>query len=1099
MRPVKLVMSAFGPYAGLEVIDFEELGREGLYLITGDTGAGKTTIFDALVFALYGEASDQNRDRNMLRSAYAETGTDTYVELTFRYRNQDYRIRRNPQYERPSKRGGGFTKQSPGAVMSFPEGRVVTGETNVTAEVTALLGLDKNQFMQIAMIAQGDFLRLLLADTPTRKKILSSIFRTQNYDLLEQALKNEAREAWKTYEDNQKSIQKYVSDADPSVDEATAEFWKKEVLGGRKTTEEILVLIAGMVEKDARELENQEAESRKLKEDAARLNGQITTARGTRKNREALNEAEKRSAMLNAEKTELEKKKERADREGAGISGLDGRVAVGEKQLPEYDRLSKMLEELETQSGELERKRQEQAFLEASAGKLLKEKKAAEEERTGLEQVPDELNAACNERGKLSERIDGVNCLIDEAREAQRKATELSKAEEILAGEQADWKSGLEETNREKAELNALREVPALLERQNNERREAEIRRDQLTELGDAYARWEALSEQLKEAAASARKAQRESEMASDRFHDRNRRFLGGQAGILAEQLEEGCECPVCGSRIHPKPAQRTADVPTQAEVEAAQKEQAEASQKAAEASAFYSSQKTKVESAGESIAEKRKALPGAEDLGSAKLVAKAAAACEKKLTLLGREIEKSRQRNERRMALEEEIPVREKRQEEAAGKLQEQEKSIAAERAALENTWKSLKLRAGEILGSVGEEEKERENAPQGAWMRWVMDQKRALERKLADRESKIQELEIQKQRRSELDQRVIPDLTRRLEQQKENLFGCREAISRIEAMQASGQKAADDLRGTLSYESGAAAQKAIAALRAERKSLQDAMDRAAQELQKKNGEIQNLEGEMRNLRQLIAEAPAYDLEQDLEKLADNTSRQAVNEKRRAELVSRRRMNQNCLDRIRENSRALEEAQKRFQEINALSLTASGNVGNGKAKIELETFVQMSLFDRILRRANQRLEIMSGGQYDLKRSDAGAAGSRSQSGLDLDVIDHYNGSVRSVRSLSGGESFLASLSLAIGLSDEVQAHAGGIRLDTMFIDEGFGSLDQDTLDQAMNAMQGLTEGGERLIGIISHVTELQNRIGRQIIVRKERERGSHTRIRVED
>ena len=148
---------------------------------------------------------------------------------------------------------------------------------------------------------------------------------------------------------------------------------------------------------------------------------------------------------------------------------------------------------------------------------------------------------------------------------------------------------------------------------------------------------------------------------------------------------------------------------------------------------------------------------------------------------------------------------------------------------------------------------------------------------------------------------------------------------------------------------------------------------------------------------------------------------------------------------------------------------------------------------------ANKRLEIMSGGQYDLKRSDAGAAGSKSQSGLDLDVIDHYNGSVRSVKSLSGGESFLASLSLAIGLSDEIQAYAGGIRLDTMFIDEGFGSLDQDTLDQAMNAMQGLTEGGERLIGIISHVTELQNRIGRQIIVRKDREKGSHTRILLGD
>ena len=187
-------------------------------------------------------------------------------------------------------------------------------------------------------------------------------------------------------------------------------------------------------------------------------------------------------------------------------------------------------------------------------------------------------------------------------------------------------------------------------------------------------------------------------------------------------------------------------------------------------------------------------------------------------------------------------------------------------------------------------------------------------------------------------------------------------------------------------------------------------------------------------------------------------------------------------------------EAEKVYKEINALSNTASGASGF-KSKVELETYVQMSLFDRIVRRANKRFSIMTSNQYDLQRSNVADADGRSQTGLDLEVIDHFSGTTRSVKSLSGGESFMASLSLAIALSDEIQSHAGGLRLDTMFVDEGFGSLDQDTLTQAINAMQDLTEGGERLVGIISHVNELKSRIGKQIIVTKTRASGSHTKV----
>ena len=1088
MRPVKLVMSAFGPYAGREVIDFDGLGREGLYLITGDTGAGKTTIFDAVVFALYGEASDQNRDRNMLRSAYAEVGTDTYVELTFRCRNQDYRIRRNPQYERPMKRGSGFTRQSPGAEIVFPDGRIVSGDKDVTAEVTQLLGIDKDQFMQIAMIAQGDFLKLLLADTPARKKILSSIFRTQNYDLLEQELKNEAREAWKLYDDYQKSILKYVEDVDPSVDEETTAIWESEVLSGGKTTEEILALIGEMLEADSFELEKKEAESRSLKEEAARLNSQIATAQATQKNRGVLKEDEKRRVVLDGEKLELEKQKETADREGARISELDGRAAALEQQLPEYEQLEKALVSLGSLQRELKNKRRLQASLEEDGEKLLNKKNAAEAERKALDAVPDELNAACNERNKLSERIESVTWLIDEVQTAEKKASELADADRTLARQQAALQSFREETERRKEELTGLRELPTLLEKQKNEQKETKLRRDSLAELGDAYAHLETLSGDLNAAAVSAQRTQRESEAASERFHDLNRRFLGEQAGILAKQLEDGCACPVCGSTVHPHPAHTSEGAPAQADVDAAQKALTEASKLASAASSAYAECKAKADGAREDIAARRRSLPGGQDLSGAESVAKVIAACEDRLAFLQLEIQRNQQLDVQRLTLEKEIPTREKRKEDAERELQEREKVLVGEKAALESTWKTLEAEAGE------DEPVRRETL-----RRQAIEQKRVLEASLADCEAKILQLEKRKKRRIDLEQQLIPDLARKLETQKEELSGCREAAGRLEAEMTSAQQTAGDIRNKLPYASMEEAQEVIAAIRKERQRLQAAMDEAAQKLQKKTEELHTLVGEMNNLRQQIAAAPAYDLAKDQELLAENTSRQTENENLRTKLAGRRQINQNCLDKIAENSRRAAGAEERCKEINALALTASGNVGKGKAKVELETFVQMSLFDRILRRANKRLEIMSGGQYDLKRSDAGASGSRSQSGLDLDVIDHYNGSVRSVKSLSGGESFLASLSLAIGLSDEIQAHAGGIRLDTMFIDEGFGSLDQDTLDQAMNAMQGLTEGGERLIGIISHVTELQNRIGRQIIVRKDREKGSHTRVLLGD
>ena len=238
MRPVRLEMSAFGPYAGREVIDFDKLGTEGLYLITGDTGAGKTTIFDAIRFALYGVASGENREKSMLRSQYALPETETYVLLEFICNGKNYRVRRNPEYWRPSKRGESrLTKEPAGAELVYPDGDVRTKEREVTKSIEDLLGIDKDQFARISMIAQGDFLKLLLAETKDRKNILSKIFHTGNYQKLEERLKDAEREAGKKYNHLRQKCMSDIENVDPSCDSEIEALWREEVLhsGGRRS------------------------------------------------------------------------------------------------------------------------------------------------------------------------------------------------------------------------------------------------------------------------------------------------------------------------------------------------------------------------------------------------------------------------------------------------------------------------------------------------------------------------------------------------------------------------------------------------------------------------------------------------------------------------------------------------------------------------------------------------------------------------------------------------------------------------------------------------------------------------------------------------
>jgi DNA repair protein SbcC/Rad50 len=272
----------------------------------------------------------------------------------------------------------------------------------------------------------------------------------------------------------------------------------------------------------------------------------------------------------------------------------------------------------------------------------------------------------------------------------------------------------------------------------------------------------------------------------------------------------------------------------------------------------------------------------------------------------------------------------------------------------------------------------------------------------------------------------------------------------------------------------------------------MKRAHDQAQSDLQKSKENISGYESSIKSLKSQLSSGCALDKDEELEKKTDIENKKGEDDAKSKAIHTRIETNTQALTNIRAKSDSLSELEKRYTWMKSLSNTANGNI-SGKEKIMLETYIQMTYFERIIDRANTRLMTMSGGQYELKRRRE-AENNRSQSGLDLDVIDHYNGTERSVKTLSGGESFKASLSLALGLSDEIQASAGGVKLDTMFVDEGFGSLDEESLDQAMRALSGLADGN-RLVGIISHVGELKNRIDKQIIVTKDKSGGSRATI----
>lgn len=1095
MRPLKLTVSAFGPYAGKVVMDLERLGEQGLYLITGDTGAGKTTIFDAITYALYGEPSGSDRDPSMFRSKYAQPETPTQVELVFSYGGKTYTVRRNPEYERPAKKGGGTTIQKADAELVLPDGRLVTKAREVNRDIAGIIGLDRSQFSQIAMIAQGDFRKLLQADTKSRQEIFREIFKTRYYMVFQEKMKSEAGGLQRDCEAARASVQQYIGGVVCQEDDLL----RPKVLkaqAGELPFQETVELIQRLIDQDqAEETRRQEALDRldgALKEVSALLGKAQEAQKVGEKLEQAQREREALLPQVEMARNALQAEQKKIPRQET----VGKELAALEAELPRYQELSRQEDDLAALAESI-------AALEENCGR---QEEARTAQAQSLEAWRQELDALASvdadrerllrEREQAESRkavLTALNTQVEQWQTCLQKLGEGQRQREKLEQQKTELSARLAE---EKEVLKAAQESFLATAGLSGEKQELLHRQERARERQQALSRlltgldeYDAEESALQAAQSVYEQVRARSEQMEETYRRKNRAFLDEQAGVLAQSLTVGQPCPVCGALHHPAPAQLSGGAPTETELEEAKAAWEAAQQAAQEASMAAGTQRAALKEREKQLLQ---AMADHIDSPALDTARERLAVCQEdvlgELTRLHQGLMDLEAQLVHRAELEQEIAHREEGLTELEGqaaKLQESINLAEVDQSALCGQQRQLEDALCRDL-SAHLEDCPLENAPTAITQ--ALTEIMGETALLAERE---QALVDKLRKKQELGQK-IPVAEQALRRLEEAVAKVREELAGARSRQKEMAGQIRARRDKLPFPNEESAREKITVLREEHQSITHALALAQETASERQKELAATDATMEELRRLLESAQTVDVEA-LQRQSQDLTRQRTEESEAQKAVHTRLVtNQTALNHIRERAADLEKLEERYRWMRALSNTVNGNL-TGKEKIALETYIQMTFFDRILQRANLRLLVMSGGQYELKRRRE-AENNRSQSGLELDVIDHYNGSERSVKSLSGGESFKASLSLALGLSDEVQSAAGGIRLDTMFVDEGFGSLDEESLAQAIRALTGLTEG-KRLVGIISHVSELKEKIDKQIIVTKEKTGGSRVEI----
>ena len=1052
MRPMTLTLTAFGAYAGSQTVDFEAAGAGGLFLVTGDTGAGKTTLFDGVCYALFGKLTGRVRSEKMIRSDYADDTLETSAQLTFSHRGQVWRIWRRPAQTRRKKRGEGTREITADALLERLEGEtaipVAEGKEKVDAAVEELLGIQVDQFRQIAMIAQNQFAELLNKSGRDRSAILRQVFATERCDALQTRLKEMASASRAETEKQVDSLRQYLAGLRlPETEEGQMPLPEAAELAE-------LLADEGCVWRSARVLELAEHICQMDESELAGLDEQIAGLDETIKQSAGLLQSAREAARRQQQLAELEKRL--AEQRAAEPEQLAAQARL--KQWETVARLAPVWDGSE--KARLAAQQADRLYEQASD-------RLAQLNAQGLRwaQAREQLNADQQTAARLTVQLERqAEALQQYGRLEQAKAEQVACEQELerlqTAQQQAQTLEEQQAAALEKtqaladslpAALAAAQTAQKELERWQQARKTlAEVRR-QMQELVKLQKQEQAARQTLQQANDALDGAQ-QAYISADQLYRRD------QAGLLARELTPGQPCPVCGSVHHPSPARGVTGAPDKEQLEAlatAMETARNAYNDALQTSSTLTAQagsarEQYIRLARQALAELEQELPPPEDV---KALSRLVLDWDGRLDQL---LEQAEALGQQRQAAVE-----------AAGAAVNQ---LAGDREALEAT----RRQRSELREQQANATARRDSAAQRA-----AELQAALpQASRAEAEATLSALE---QQQKQLDESIRK--TQQALEEYQQLLAAAESLQK--ERQNTRKQAADEARQAAGHWEQALAESGMAAdAFAAARHTEEEIDRLRTELEQARRARQETEALYHQLSEQQKSAPVPgcmpgQLEQALEE--QEQRRKALNDAR-TRITGRLNANRSTMADVRTAGQRLEKAQKRQQLIQQLDATANGKLSGGLGKQKFEQYVLATYFADAVEAANQRLFAMTGGRYQLECHQMTAA--ETQAALDLDVLDNYTGKLRSVGSLSGGETFQAALALALGLSDVIQNYAGGVELDVLFVDEGFGTLDAESLEQAVATLHSLVQG-RRMVGIISHVPELKSRIENQLVVTK--------------
>lgn len=1033
MKPIYLELAGFGAYAKKQAVDFEKLDGKNIFVITGPTGAGKTTIFDAIAYALFDTASGNSRDSKTIRSDYADETMDTYVDLIFEVKNQRYRIKRNPEYLRKKLKGEGTLKVRDKVELVMPDKTVFTKKTDVNNKIKEILGIDKDQFKQIVMLPQGEFKKMLESSSEEKEKIFRKVFNTEKFNNIQEYLRNKSKSMYVDIKSMVEQRNTHISNIECDEDSKLYELINRE----DKDVDFIIEKTKIQIRDEEQKLAEITESINKKKEETLKVNNDKAKAEEVNKNIEQKNKVEEQKKEMESKIPVVKEKEKDLNRAKKAL-----------KVLSVEEKLNEKLKSVENEKNELSEITKKIAVTEEHFKKSIEDLKS-EESKEDL-------------RVKTANEIADLKKYLDRIKGYEEKKNEVLKNKQQLT---ALDNSRITCTKR----LEELKKNILALEKENEEVQKAKVEREkklqQYNEVNNIIKVIEEYQSKIKlkndkcvihkEQSALYIEKQKEAEREKHQYEYMDECYKREQAGILALNLQEETPCPVCGSVSHPQPAKVGGKIYSEEEIKKQKKIYEEADkdknekyneiQKLNAEIKMYDDQLNDIKSNLRSQLEEASYKFDVENNMEESLYE--LKAIRTKIINHGKQ-------------LKAEIDKEQNVKSNLENSKNECEKD--------ENTIKSANEKYTELLRVTSAFEAEVQSLE--ADIPEEIRSTSSLLAKIKEKENIFEEMK----KALESARKVNNDLNMKLTAQKTTKLT---KISNIEKFEKDAEELKVQVNNAITEQGFSSHEDYSSSIMKEEQI--DELDRRIRKFHEDLAVITNL------FDDLAKKTKDFEV-QDISKFDEMISALREEEKALAEsqmkLNNRVNNNKKALDNITEITAKISSKEEKYKVLAKVSNMALGNNSN---KISFERYVLAAYFDDVIKAANVRLDKLADGRFFLSRSEESLDGRKRKEGLEMNVYDYYTGKSRPVKTLSGGESFKASLALALGLSDVIQSYAGGVEMNTMFVDEGFGTLDDDSLENAIECLLDLQSGG-RLVGIISHVQSLKDRIGTRIEVTKD-------------